>query len=129
MIEKAQKNPKIEFIMNAVVVDVLGKDRVTGVKLKDTGSGDVSDLAVEGMFVAIGHTPRTSLFTGQLDIDANGYITTCRQGNRFTATNIPGVFACGDVQDSIYRQAISAAGSGCMAAIDAERYLEVLEMG
>jgi len=129
MIEKAKKNPKIEFIMNAVVVDVLGKDQVTGVKLKDTRTGELSDLAVEGMFVAIGHTPRTSLFTGQLDIDAKGYIVTCKQSNRFTSTNIPGVFACGDVQDSIYRQAVTAAGSGCMAAADAERYLEELEMG
>jgi thioredoxin reductase (NADPH) len=126
MVERAGKNPKIEFIMNAVPVDVLGEERVTGVKLKDSRTGDVSELKVDGMFLAIGHTPNTKLFAGQVDMDARGYIVTSTEKNRMTATNIPGVFACGDVQDPYYRQAITAAGSGCMAAIDAEHYLETL---
>ncbi len=91
-------------------------------RLRNIKTGAESDLAVEGLFVAIGHTPNTALFKGQLDMDASGYLIT-RDGAK---TNIPGVFACGDVQDRIYRQAITAAGSGCMAAIDAERYLEHL---
>lgn len=126
MVGRAEKNPKIEFIMNAVPVDVLGEERVTGVKLKDSQTGDVSELKVDGMFLAIGHTPNTKLFAGQVDMDVRGYIVTSTEKNRMTATNIPGVFACGDVQDPYYRQAITAAGSGCMAAIDAEHYLEAL---
>ena len=126
MIEKAENNPKIEFVMDSIVEDVIGEERVTGVKLKNKKTGKTSELKVDGMFVAIGHTPNTKLFTGQLDIDEKGYIITKKSGIRHSATNISGVFACGDVQDSQYRQAITAAGSGCIAAIDAERYLEEL---
>lgn len=126
MVERAEKNPKIEFVMGVVVTEVLGQERVTGVRLKSTVSGEISDLKVDGMFVAIGHTPNTKLFTGQIEMDDQGYIVTAFAKNRMSATNIPGVFACGDVQDPHYRQAITAAGSGCMAAIDAEHYLETL---
>ena len=124
MRDKAAANPKIEFRWNSVVEEVkdVEKGTVTGVVLRDTVTGELSELPLDGVFVAIGHTPNTSLFAGQLDLDANGYIVT-RAG---THTNVPGVFACGDVQDHIYRQAITAAGSGCMAALDAERYLESL---
>jgi thioredoxin reductase (NADPH) len=122
MQDKAMANPKIEFAWNAVVQEVTGVDKgeVTGLALRDTITGDMRHLAVDGVFVAIGHTPNTALFTGQLDMDENGYLVT-HQGSR---TNVPGVFAAGDVQDHSYRQAITAAGSGCMAAIDAERYLD-----
>lgn len=127
MEQKAADNPKIEFILDSVVEDVLGEERVTGVKLKNKKTGEFSELTIDGMFVAIGHTPNTKLFAGQLEIDEKGYIITKKGSNRQSATNIPGVFACGDVQDSVYRQAITAAGSGCAAAIDAERFLEELE--
>jgi thioredoxin reductase (NADPH) len=120
MQDKAFANPKIEFRWNAVVEDVVGEPRVTGLVLRDTVTAETSELAVEGLFVAIGHTPNTSLFVNQLEMDANGYLVT-HDGPK---TNVPGVFACGDVQDHTYRQAITAAGSGCMAALDAERYLE-----
>jgi thioredoxin reductase (NADPH) len=122
MQEKAFANPKINFEWDTEVVEVLDPKagEVSAVRLRNTKTGAEKDLAVEGLFVAIGHIPNTSLFTGQLDMDADGYLIT-RQGTR---TNVPGVFACGDVQDRVYRQAITAAGSGCMAAIDAERYLE-----
>jgi thioredoxin reductase (NADPH) len=120
MQERAFKDPKIEFVWNKIVTGIndpaLGK--VTGVQLKDTVTGEASTLAAEGVFVAIGHSPNTEIFKGILEMDANGYLVT--QGTR---TNVPGVFAAGDVCDSVYRQAITAAGSGCMAAIDAERYL------
>jgi thioredoxin reductase (NADPH) len=124
MQDKAFANPKIEFRWNAVVEEVkdVEKGIVTGVVLRDTVTGELSELALDGLFVAIGHTPNTSLFVGQLEMDENGYLLT-REG---TYTNIEGVFACGDVQDHVYRQAITAAGSGCMAALDAERYLEGL---
>lgn len=127
MVERAKKNPKIEFVLDSIVTDVLGEDQVQGVKIKNNKSGKESTLDVEGMFLAIGHTPNTTLFRGQLDMDKTGYIMTSSDKKQLTATNIPGVFACGDVQDSSYRQAITAAGSGCMAALDAERYLEILE--
>ncbi len=116
-------NPKIEVVWNHVVADVLGRDdpkEVTGVRLRHTQSDAEQDLAVEGVFIAIGHDPATALFKGQLDMDAHGYITT--EPNS-TVTNVPGVFAAGDVTDSVYRQAVTAAGLGCMAALDAERFL------
>ncbi len=123
MRERAFKNEKIEIHWNKVVDEVLGDTNagVTGLSLKDTVSGELSELPVEGMFVAIGHKPNTELFEGVLDLDETGYILA-NPGS--TYTNIPGVFAAGDVRDSVYRQAVTAAGSGCMAAIDAERWLE-----
>jgi len=124
MLEKAKDNPKIEFILDTVVTDVLGDDIVTGVKLKNVKTDEEYELKVDGMFVAIGHTPNTKLFDGQIDMDDNGYIQTSPNKAKMSGTNIPGVFACGDVQDSHYRQAITAAGSGCTAALDAEHYLE-----
>jgi thioredoxin reductase (NADPH) len=122
MRQRAMDNPKIEFAWNSVVDEVLGtKDSgLTGVRLKDTQSGELRDLAVEGLFIAIGHKPNTDLFTQTLDMDAVGYLTTAPDSTR---TSVEGVFACGDVQDSKYRQAITAAGSGCMAALEAERWL------
>jgi thioredoxin reductase (NADPH) len=126
MLQKAQDNPKIEFIFNSIVEDVLGDEKVTGVVLKNTLTGKTSESKVEGMFVAIGHTPSTFLFKDQLEIDSKGYIVTGKDRSKQTATSIPGVFACGDVQDSIYKQAITAAGSGCAAALDAERFIDSL---
>jgi thioredoxin reductase (NADPH) len=120
MQDRAVKNEKITFVWNSVVEDILGHDVVTGARLKNLVTGKTTDLSCAGVFVAIGHRPNTTLFHGQLDMDAKGYITT----NHGTATSVPGVFAAGDVQDSTYRQAVTAAGSGCMAAIDAERFLE-----
>ena len=124
MQDKAFANPKISFEWDTEVVDVAdgGQGAVTGLMLRNVQSGDEKTLPVDGVFVAIGHTPNTELFRGQLEMNENGYLIT-RDG---TKTNVAGVFACGDVQDHIYRQAITAAGSGCMAAIDAERYLEHL---
>ena len=124
MQDKARANPKISFELDTVVDEVkdVTKGVVTGVVLRNVRTGAVEELAVDGVFIAIGHTPNTWLVAGQVDLDANGYIVPVRG----TATNVPGVFACGDVQDHVYRQAITAAGSGCMAAIDAERYLESL---
>ncbi|MCY3728328.1 MAG: thioredoxin-disulfide reductase [Nitrospira sp.] len=120
MQDKALKNEKISFRWNTVVEDVLGDDVVTGLQLRDTLTHDTATLDCKGVFVAIGHTPNTHIFRGQIDTDANGYIQT----SHGTATNVPGVFAAGDVQDPHYRQAITAAGTGCMAAMDAERFLE-----
>ncbi|MBI4400457.1 MAG: thioredoxin-disulfide reductase [Nitrospirae bacterium] len=120
MQDRAFKNEKIVFIWNSVVDEILGDTVVTGVRLRNVVTGKTSEVNCAGAFVAIGHTPNTKLFTGQTEMDAKGYILT-RNG---TATSVPGVFAAGDVQDSRYRQAVTAAGSGCMAAIDAERYLE-----
>jgi thioredoxin reductase (NADPH) len=122
MQDRAFKNEKITFIWNSVVEDILGNDLVTGVRLRNIVTGQLSELKAAGVFVAIGHSPNTRLFEGQVAMDAHGYILT-KHG---MATNIPGVFAAGDVQDVRYRQAITAAGSGCMAAMDAERYLEGL---
>ena len=120
MQDRAMKNDKIAFIWNSVVEDIAGKDVVAGVRLKNLVTGSTSELPCSGVFVAIGHRPNTTLFAGQLEMDAKGYIKT----HDGTATSVPGVFAAGDVQDSKYRQAVTAAGSGCMAAIDAERFLE-----
>ena len=122
MQDRAFTNEKITFRWDSVVTDVLGGDRVTGVRVRDVNTGEESELAANGVFVAIGHAPSTELFAGQLEMDETGYLVT-REGTR---TNVPGVFACGDVQDHVYRQAVTAAGSGCMAAIDAERYLSSL---
>jgi thioredoxin reductase (NADPH) len=121
MQDRAIANEKIEFLWNAQVTKVLGQEKVEGVEVTDTVNGAVSTLPVTGVFVAIGHRPNTDLFKGVLDMADSGYLTT-QPGS--TYTNIPGVFACGDVQDHTYRQAITAAGSGCMAAIDCERWLE-----
>ena len=120
MQERAKANPTIEFRWNAQVTEVLGDDKVNGVRLVDTVTGAESELALDGLFVAIGHEPNTSLLAGQLELEDNGYLRTF-EGSR---TSVEGVFACGDVQDHVYRQAVTAAGSGCMAAIDAERWLE-----
>ena len=120
MQDKAMKNDKISFRWNSMVEEVLGDDVVTGLRLRDAVTNDTATLDCKGVFVAIGHTPNTQLFRGQIDTDANGYIQT----SHGTATNVPGVFAAGDVQDPHYRQAITAAGTGCMAAMDAERFLE-----
>lgn len=121
MQDRAKNNPKILFAWNAAVTEVFGEHAVEAIQLTDTRTGAVSRLDVTGLFVAIGHRPNTDLFRGQLDLKDNGYLLT-RPGS--TRTNIDGVFACGDVQDDYYRQAVTAAGSGCMAAIDAERWLE-----
>src|SRR5579875_3063155 len=123
MQDRAFKNESIDFVWDSVVVDVLGADHVEGVRIRDVNTGEERTLAVEGLFVAIGHAPSTELFAGQLEMDEAGYLVTTDG----TKTGRPGVFACGDVQDHVYRQAITAAGSGCMAAIDAERYLAALE--
>jgi thioredoxin reductase (NADPH) len=121
MRDRAHSNPKIEFRWNSQVVELKGSEKLEGVVLKDTVTGQLSELNVGGLFIAIGHQPNTSLFSGVLDMEDSGYLLT-RSGS--SITNIPGVFACGDVQDHTYRQAITAAGSGCMAAIDCERWLE-----
>jgi thioredoxin reductase (NADPH) len=124
MIDRARANDKIEWITNAVVDEVLGEDRVTGVRLRDVNTDETWELEADGVFAAIGHNPNTALFLDQLDHDDAGYLIT---KPRSTETNIPGVFAVGDVQDHIYRQAVTAAGSGSMGALDAERYLAALE--
>ena len=123
MQDRALKNPKVDFIWNAEIEEILGDKEggVSGVRLKDTKTGKVSEKAADGVFVAIGHNPNTKLFKGMLEMDPVGYLIT---KNGSTETSVPGVFAAGDVKDSKYRQAITAAGSGCMAAIDAERFLE-----
>jgi thioredoxin reductase (NADPH) len=122
MQERVLKNPKINVIWNAEVAEILGVDvgRVTGVRLTDTVTGESREMEIDGVFAAIGHVPNTELFKGVLDMDEKGYLRTV-PGT--TQTNVPGVFAAGDVQDAIYRQAITAAGTGCMAALEAERYL------
>ena len=120
MQQRAFAHEKIDFLWNTSVVDVLGDNTVSGVRVRNNLSEEESDLKLSGLFVAIGHQPNTSLFKGQLEMEDNGYVRTF-DGTR---TNVDGVFACGDVQDHRYRQAITAAGSGCMAAIDVERWLE-----
>jgi thioredoxin reductase (NADPH) len=123
MQDRALQNPKIQFIYNTVVEEVVGSKEtgVTGLKLRNVKTRDLSDLTVDGLFVAIGHNPNTEIFKGQIDLDEKGYVKTHPDSMR---TNVPGVFACGDVQDPVFRQAITAAGTGCMAAIEAERWLE-----
>ena len=123
MVDRALANEKLDFVVNAVVDEVLGDQTVEGLRLRSTVTGDTWEVPADGLFVAIGHDPNTALFVDQLDHDEAGYLVTQRGS---TATNIPGVFAAGDVQDHIYRQAVTAAGSGCMAALDAERYLSAL---
>ena len=125
MLEKAQKNPKIEFVLNNVIEEIKGDKNVSSVILKNTQTGETSEMNVDGIFMAIGHIPNTQVFGDGLKKNSSGYLVT-EPGS--TRTNIKGVFACGDVQDSIYRQAITAAGSGCMAALDAEKYLENEEL-
>ncbi len=120
MAERAENDPKLHFAWNSAVEDVLGEDKVSGLVLKDTVTGESRELPVTGLFVAIGHDPRSELVVGQVDLDDEGYVLV--QG-RTTATNLTGVFACGDLVDHTYRQAITAAGSGCAAALDAERFL------
>lgn len=125
MLERAQKNPKIEILTNVVVDEFLGEkkngfDTLTHVRLKNTKTGEMSEIEAGGAFLAIGHIPNTSLFEGILDMDENKYLIT---KGKSTYTNIPGIFVCGDAQDHVYRQAVTAAGTGCMAAIDAERWL------
>jgi thioredoxin reductase (NADPH) len=122
MQDKAFANPKIEFVWDSEIAEVkdVAKGEVTGVVVRNLKTGRLTEIALDGVFIAIGHTPNTALFKGQIELDANGYIVT-RDGCH---TNVPGVFAAGDVQDHIYRQAVTAAGSGCMAAIDAEHYLD-----
>ncbi len=122
MQDRAFSNPKIDFLWNTTVLDVLGSDSVDGLQVRNVLSGEISRLDITGLFVAIGHQPNTALFKGQLDIDDLGYIQTM---DKTTRTSVQGVFACGDVQDPTYRQAITAAGSGCSAAIDTERWLEL----
>jgi thioredoxin reductase (NADPH) len=123
MQDRAFKNEKIVFAWNSVIEEILGKDKVEGVKLRDLKSGQIRDLRLDGVFIAIGHIPNTAIFKDQIEMDKAGYIIT-KEGSR---TNVPGVFAAGDCQDHVYRQAVTAAGSGCMAAIDSERFLEAEE--
>jgi thioredoxin reductase (NADPH) len=121
MQERAFKNPKIEFLWDSVIVDILGDTKVSGIRVQHTKTAEKFELPVTGLFVAIGHEPNSALVKGQLDLEENGYVRTIGRSSR---TSVDGVFACGDVQDEIYRQAVTSAGSGCMAAIDAERWLE-----
>ena len=121
MADRALENPKIKVHWHTEVLEVLGEDAVTGLRIKNNETGDESEVAADGLFLAIGHKPNTDLFTGMLPLDETGYIKTLPDR---TATEIEGVFACGDCQDSYYRQAVTAAGTGCMAAIEAERWLE-----
>jgi thioredoxin reductase (NADPH) len=129
MQERARRNDKIHFAWDSVIEEILGTPDaagVTGVRLKNVKTGRLTDFECDGVFIAIGHQPNTELFRGQLDLDPTGYIIT---GNSSTYTSVEGVFACGDAQDHVYRQAVTAAGSGCMAAIDAERWLEARQHG
>jgi thioredoxin reductase (NADPH) len=121
MQERAFKNPKIEFLWDSLIVDILGDTKVSGIKVQHTKTGEITELPVTGLFVAIGHEPNSGLLKGQLDLEENGYVRTIGKSSQ---TSVDGVFACGDVQDDHYRQAVTSAGSGCMAAIDAEHWLE-----
>jgi thioredoxin reductase (NADPH) len=124
MVDRARSNDKIEFLLDSVVEEVLGEETVTGVVVRNLKTNEQTELPADGFFVAIGHDPNTALFRGQLDMDEAGYIET---KGKTTETNVEGVFAAGDVQDHVYRQAVTAAGSGCMAALDAERFLAAQE--
>jgi thioredoxin reductase (NADPH) len=124
MVDRALANDKIKVVWNTRVTELVGEKRLSGLKLEDTVTGEASEIATEGLFVAIGHKPSSELFEGQLKLDKAGYIVT--QG---VATSVPGVYACGDVQDTKYRQAITSAGTGCMAALDAQHFLEAAEAG
>jgi len=124
MVDRVQANDKIELVLSSVVEDVLGDDKVAGVRIRNVETGETTELETDGFFVAIGHDPNTALFVEQLDHDENGYLVT---RGKTTETKVAGVFAAGDVQDHVYRQAVTAAGSGCQAALDAERYLASLE--
>jgi thioredoxin reductase (NADPH) len=126
MLERARQNPKIHWLLNSAVEEVIGqrgKGGVSAARVRNLQTGDVTTMAINGLFVAIGHQPNTDLFRGQLDMDENGYLKLAGDHAAQTATKIPGVFAAGDVADHVYRQAVSAAGTGCMAAIDAQRFL------
>ncbi|MFA3782652.1 thioredoxin-disulfide reductase [Melioribacteraceae bacterium 4301-Me] len=130
MVERAKKNPKIKFLLNSIVKEILGKEEngrktVTGALIQNVKDGKVSEINVDGIFMAIGHKPNTEIFKGQLEMDETGYLIT-KPGS--TYTNIEGVFAAGDVADKVYRQAVTAAGTGCMAALDAQRWLEEHEL-
>ena len=120
MADRAQSNPKIEFVWNTEVIDVLGENAMNALKLKNLVTGEIFERAFDGLFVAIGHVPRSELVVGQVDLDGEGYV---KVEGRSSRTNLKGVFACGDLVDHTYRQAITAAGSGCQAALDAERFL------
>jgi thioredoxin reductase (NADPH) len=124
MVDRASSNEKLDYVRSAVVEEVLGDSKLEGLRLRSTETDETWDVPADGLFVAIGHDPNTALFRDQLDHDANGYLVTKPQS---TETNLPGVFAAGDVKDHVYRQAVTAAGSGCMAALDAERFLASLE--
>ena len=124
MVDRAEQNEKLDFVLSAVVDEILGDTKVEALRLRSTATDQTWEVPADGLFVAIGHDPNTSLFLDQLDHDENGYLVT-KPGS--TETNVPGVFAVGDVQDHTYRQAITAAGSGCMGALDAERFLATFE--
>lgn len=124
MIDKAKNNPKIEFVMNTTIEEILGDDHVTSLRTRNVVSGEEGAITCDGIFMAIGHKPNTAIFKDLINLDEKGYIVL---PSKSTATNIPGIFACGDVADHVYRQAVTAAGTGCMAALDAERWIESQE--
>ncbi len=124
MQKKAFSNPKIEFIWNTVIEEALGEEKLEGLRLRNVKTGEITEIKADGLFMALGHVPNTAFLEGQVELDEKGYIKTVPGSAR---TNIEGVFACGDVQDHVYRQAVTAAGSGCMAAIEAERFLSDIE--
>ena len=125
MQNRVKNNPKIEILWNSETEEILGADEVTGVKILNNKTGEIKEIGISGFFVAIGHQPNTDIFRKFIDMDPSGYIKTIPGS---TKTNVEGVFACGDAQDNVYRQAVTAAGTGCMAALDAERYLAAQEI-